>query len=161
MSGNTLTIPANQTSSEGTLTLTAKDNAWTPETKEVTVTGTVPPNALVKAPDPVTLTITDDDTRGVTVTPTALSVNEGASKTYEVELTSKPIAPVTVTMTVTSDADVRVPPSLSFGTGNWDKPQQVTVTAQDETDLADTDGNGDHHAYGERPTPGRLWPTWP
>ena len=138
LSGSTLTIPANQTSSEGTVTLTAKDNKVDAETKEVTVTGTLTHNLLVTGPDPVTLTITDDDTRGVTVTPTALSVNEGASNTYEVDLTSEPIAPVTVTMTATSDADVRVlPPSLSFGTGNWDKPQRVTVTAQDETDPTD------------------------
>ena len=120
------------------MTLTAQDNKVDAETKEVTVTGTLPPNALVTTPDPVTLTITDDDTRGVTVTPTELTVNEDSSKTYEVVLTSEPIA--TVTVTATSDADVRVsPPSLSFGTGNWDRPQRVTVTAQDETDPTDTD----------------------
>ena len=64
LSGNTLTIPANQTSSEGTVTLTAQDNKVDAEAKEVTVTGTLPPTSLVVAPDEVTLTITDDDTRG-------------------------------------------------------------------------------------------------
>ena len=65
-SNKVLTIPANETTSEGTVTLTAKDNDVDgPESKEVTVSGTTT-NALVRAPDAVTLTITDNDTRGVT-----------------------------------------------------------------------------------------------
>ena len=42
-----------------------------------------------------TATILDDDTRGVAVSPIALTVPEGGSATYTVVLTSQPTATVT------------------------------------------------------------------
>ena len=139
LSGSTLTIPANQTSSEGLVTLTAQDNHVDgPETKAVTVTGTVPPTAPVTAPAAVTVTITDDDARGVTVTPTALTVNEGASKTYAVVLTSQPTAAVTVTLTAPANPAVTVDRTeLVFQPGRWNTAQTVQVAAAQDTDAED------------------------
>ena len=133
-SNRVLTIPANQTSSEGLVTLTARDNDVDgPETKEVTVTGTTT-NTSVTAPDAVTLTITDDDTRGVPVTPTELTVNEGASNTYKVVLTSRPTATVTVEVTAPSNTDVTVDRTeLVFQPGRWDTAQTVKVEAAQDT----------------------------
>ena len=148
-SNRVLTIPANQTASEGTVTLTAKDNDVDgPESKEVTVSGTTT-NALVSAPDAVTLTITDDDTRGVTVTPEELTVNEGASKTYDVVLTSRPTAAVTVTVTAPTNSDVTVDRTeLVFQPGRWNTVQEVEVEAkQDNT--ADDESAIDQ-SYGQR-----------
>ena len=138
--GNALTIRAHQTSSEGLVTLTAEDNDvdGPQETKQVTVTGTVPPTAPVTAPAAVTLTITDDDARGVTVTPTALTVNEGASRTYAVVLTSQPTAAVTVTLTAPANPDVTVDRTeLVFQPGNWNTAQTVQVAAAQDTDAED------------------------
>ena len=115
----------------------------------MTVTGTVPSNSPVVAPADVTLTITDDDTRGVTVTPTALSVNEGASADYTVVLTSQPTAAVTVTLTAPANPDVTV------------NKHSADLPAREVEHGADGDGRGggghrgggrggDYHPYGQR-----------
>ncbi len=138
LSGTTLTIPPGDTKSNE-VTLTAEDNDVDADDKVVDVRGTTT-NTLVIAPDPVTLTIEDNDTRGVMVTPTQLSVNEGASKTYTVVLTSKPTEQVTVGVmkTPSSDADVSVsPPSLTFTDLNWKQPKPVRVSADDDLDADD------------------------
>ena len=150
LSGNTLTIRANQTSSEEIVTLTAQDNDVDgPETKQVTVTGTLPPTSPVVAPADVTLTITDNDERGVTVTPTELSVNEGASKTYEVALTSRPTEAVTVEVTAPSNPDVTVDRTeLVFQPGSWNTAQTVKVEAKQDTGADDESATISHTVSG-------------
>jgi len=82
----------------------------------------------------VTVRITDNDTAGVLITPITLTVVEGSTTSYEVRLESQPLN--TVTLTITNDALVTVnpPTTLTFTsgtTGNWNDPQTVTITAQD------------------------------
>ena len=86
------------------------------------------------------MTIRDNDTAGVTVSPTTLSISEGNSSSYTVVLTSKPSGAVTVTPSRTGSTDVTFSPSpLTFTTGNWSTAQTVTVqTAQDADALNDT-----------------------
>ncbi|WP_281256869.1 Calx-beta domain-containing protein, partial [Candidatus Chloroploca asiatica] len=76
----------------------------------------------------VTVRITDNDTAGVTITPTTLTVEEGRSATYTVELTSQPTTPVTVNLTVPGGVTTSAS-SLEFTAANWTDPQTVTVTA--------------------------------
>ena len=79
-----------------------------------------------------TVTIVDDDTRGVTTSQTGtLSVDEAGTAAYTVVLDSRPTGDVTVTPGVldVADADISVSPALTFGPGTWDVPQTVTVTA--------------------------------
>ena len=52
-----------------------------------------------------TVPVIDNDERGVTVTPTALTVDEGGSGSYTVVLDSEPTADVTVEIQVPEDAD--------------------------------------------------------
>ena len=80
------------------------------------------------------VTVIDDETAGVTVTPTSLTVNEGGMNTYTVVLDTQPTATVTVTIVdPTDNADVTAnPASLTFTTSNWDTAQTVTVTAVDD-----------------------------
>ena len=66
-----------------------------------TVTGTAEYETVTA--DSVTVTIVDDDTAGVTVTPTELSVDEGADATYTVRLDTKPTADVTVAIAATRE----------------------------------------------------------
>ena len=89
-------------------------------------------------------TITDDDTRGLSVSPTTLDIDERddtstASKkehqgTYAVVLTSEPTGG-TVTVNVASGATGTAtvsPQSLTFNASNWETAQNVTVTAVDD-----------------------------
>ena len=151
LSGSMLTIGANQTISEGLVTLTAMDNHvdGPQETKQVTVTGTVPPSAPVTAPAAVTLTITDEDARGVTVTPTELTVNEGASRTYAVVPASQPTATVMVTVTAPANPDVTVDRTeLVFQPGSWNTAQTVRVEAAQDTDADDEQATITHTVSG-------------
>ena len=126
----TLTFPAEETASQDTVTLEAEDNAIDAEDAEVMVGGTASNNLVV---NPAELTITDDDTRGVTVAPTALSLPEGGTDTYTVVLASEPTETVTISVE-SSDAavDSVSPESLKFTTATWNTPQPVTVEAVDD-----------------------------
>ena len=133
----TLTIAANSTSSTGTVTLTAVDNSVDGPDKTVTVSATASGGNGVADPSSQTLTITDDDTRGLVFSPTSLTVTEasGASHTatYTVALATQPTADVTVAVSSndTSAATVSTT-SLTFTTATWDTAQTVTVTAVDD-----------------------------
>ena len=85
----------------------------------------------------VTVTIVDDDTAGVTVSKTALTVTEEntTGDTYTVVLNSQPTANVTITIAGQSGTDVTATPSpMTFTTTNWATAQTVTVTAGDDSD---------------------------
>ncbi len=97
-----------------------------------------------------TVTITDDDARGITTSPAELTVAEGdeTGATYTVALASEPTAEVTVAI-AGDDADVEVsPPSLVFTTDNWDRPRKVTVRAAPDEDTEDETAELTHTASG-------------
>ncbi len=76
-----------------------------------------------------TVTITDDDTAGVTVSESSLTVIKGSTKTYTVVLDSQPTAQVTVTPSSgTGTVATFTPAARSFSTTNWDTPQTFTVS---------------------------------
>ena len=131
LDGNpTLTFPAGATARQGTVVLTAKDNAIDAADATVSVGGTANPSLTVAAAE---LTITDNDTRGVTVSEQTLSIKEGGNPgTYTVVLASEPTGPVTIAV-ASSDAAVRVnPSSLGFTAANWQTAQTVTVDAAND-----------------------------
>ena len=85
----------------------------------------------------VTVTITEDDTPGVTVSETKVTVGEGDSGTYTVVLDTQPAADVTVAVAVPTEADLTVtPPTVTFTQANWNTPQTLTVTALQDADAA-------------------------
>ena len=135
LDGNpTLTFPAGATARQGTVVLTAKDNAIDAADATVSVRGTANPRLTVAAAE---LTITDNDTRGVMVSTgtlsNTLSIKEGGNPgTYTVVLASEPTGPVTIAV-ASSDAAVRVnPPSLGFTAANWQTARTVTVDAAND-----------------------------
>ena len=83
--------------------------------------------------DPLTVNVTDLNTRSVSITPTSLTIGEGFTDTYEVVLGTRPSGG-TVTISITSDnTEVTVDPDvLEFTADNWDDAQEVTVTAEQE-----------------------------
>ena len=88
----------------------------------------------------VTVATTDDDLKGVTVSPRALTVNEGSSaSSYTVVLRTEPTGPVTITLGGLDEAQAQsliVSPkkSLTFTARNWNVPQVVTVRAAEDSD---------------------------
>ena len=86
----------------------------------------------------VTVIITDDDTAGVTVSKTALTVTEedATGDTYTVVLNSQPTANVTISIGGQSGTDVTAAPTpMTFTPTNWATPVTVTVTGDDDADL--------------------------
>ena len=137
-----LTIPAHQTLATANFTLTPTNDNIDETDEALTVDGTVQGLTVT----PATLTITDDDTRGVSVSRSTLPVAEGGSGTYTVKLTSEPTGTVTMTPSAPGTSDVTVlPASLTFTTGDWSMAQTVTVSAAHDVD-ADADTATIEHA---------------
>ena len=92
------------------------------------------------AADDVEVTITEDDTTGVTISVTALELAEGDSQSYTVVLDTEPAADVTVAIQVPEDADIALDQTaLTFTTADWNTPQTVTVTANHDDDAVADD----------------------
>ena len=88
----------------------------------------------------VTVTIVDDDTAGVSLAPTRVTVTEGeGSTTYTAVLDSQPSGDVTVTIGGAGSEVSLDDTSLVFTSGNWNTPQTVTVTAVDDDDDEDSE----------------------
>ena len=99
-----------------------------------TVTHTVSGYGTVSTVPEVSVTVRDNDTRGVTVTPTQLTISEGSSDTYDVVLDTQPTGSVTVTAS-SDNGDVTVSPaSLTFIATDWDTAREVTVSAAQDND---------------------------
>ena len=83
----------------------------------------------------VKVTITEDDTPGVTISTATLEVKKVSEETYTVVLDTEPTADVTVAIQVPEGADVAVDQTeLTFTVDNWNTPQTVTVTATQDAD---------------------------
>ncbi|MCW2950717.1 MAG: hypothetical protein JWN41_1730, partial [Thermoleophilia bacterium] len=87
------------------------------------------------------VTITDDDTAAVIVTPAQpgpLSITEGgATATYTIKLGSEPTGDVDIDLSTIGGQAAMSPATVSFTAGNWGTPQTVTVTAvNDDVDEA-------------------------
>ena len=131
-----LSIGAGQTSGTVTFTLTPTDDGLIEGDETLTVTGTTGLADLTVTG--TSITIGDDDERGVAISPTSLTVSEGDSATYTVVLGSRPSGTVRVTISGTTGTDLRRSRTvLSFRTSNWNEPQTVTVTARQDEDAED------------------------
>ena len=90
------------------------------------------------------VSVTDDDTAGVTVSVTQLTVTEasgtGRTATYTVKLNTQPTGDVTITPSSSQESAATVSGALTFTTANWSTEQTVTVTGVDDAvDQGDTD----------------------
>ena len=158
LSSNTkLTIAAGSTASSGTVTITANDNDVDTANKTVTVSGAVSGGNGVTNPANQTLTIEDDDERGLELSAETVTVTEaaaGRTAKYTVVLSTQPTAAVTVAVSSGEENTATVTPgSLTFSTTNWKTKQTVTVTGVDDavdnasdrtTTISHTAGGGDY-----------------
>ncbi len=95
----------------------------------------------------VAVTVLDDDTPGLILTPAALTLAEGASASYTVALATEPTGNVTVSIAGTGDVTVDRS-TLSFTSRNWSAAQTVTLFAARDEDVANDSATLAHRARG-------------
>ena len=84
----------------------------------------------------VTVSVDDDDTAGLTLAPTAgLTITEGGTGTFTVQLDTQPTGDVTVALTLDNSEITLSATSLTFTTGTWNTAQTVTATAGEDDDF--------------------------
>ncbi len=144
----TLTIAAGDTS--GTISVSITEDGVDEDDETFTVSLSNPENATLGSPASSTVTITDDDTRGVTVSPTSLTIDEGGSGSYTVVLDSQPTGDVTVSATVEPAAmlSMLTVATLTFTASNWDTAQTVTLSGGQDTDADDETATLSHAVSG-------------
>ena len=135
VSPESLTFTADTWSSAQRVTVRAAEDADAVADAEVAVSHAVSGYGAVTTAADVAVTIAENDTAGVTVTPTGVTVLEGGSGSYTVVLESEPGGEVTVRVTVAAGTDVTVSPeSLTFTADTWSSAQRVTVRAAEDAD---------------------------
>jgi hypothetical protein len=85
--------------------------------------------------DQATLTIQNNDVAGFTVTPTSglITTEAGGTDEFDVVLDAEPNSDVVITVSSGDSGEATVSLStLTFTAANWDTPQTVTVTGQDD-----------------------------
>ena len=110
-----------------------------------------------------TITRTDNDRPSLVldlgeVGRTSLTIPEGSSASYDIELTQQPSANVTVTATATGNADVQFSTdscltltdaaTLEFSTSTWDSAQSLTVCGAEDYDATDDEASLTYSASG-------------
>ena len=154
-----IVIPAGQTSGTTTLRIKPANDDVDEEGETVILQG-----AEVVAADsdeflPVSsasFTITDDDTRGITISPASLATGsgirmmEGGTSTYSLGLDSEPTGTVTVTVASEQDNLIRLTPgTLTFTPSNWSTTQTISVESLDDgADTSFTDAFLAHQVSG-------------
>ena len=99
--------------------------------------------------DTCTITLNDNDTRGVTIDPTSLTVDEGGTATYSVELKTQPVGgSVTVSHSESSTKISVSPASLTFTSDNWSSSQSFTVSGEEDSGHANESATITHSASG-------------
>ncbi len=144
-----LSIPAGETESQGTVTITAVDNAVDAPDKTVTVSSSLVSNSLgANDPEPVTLTIEDDDDAAtlpeLSIGDASAAEGDSGGKTLEFAVTLDSAATQAVTVdwatsdgTATAGTDYTAGNgTLTFGAGDSSRTVSVTV-AGDEADEPD------------------------
>ena len=146
----TLTIAAGSTTSTGEVTVTANGNAVDSPNKSVTVSGTSAGGNSVANPSNVTLTLTDDDTAGIAVSPATSTTNRlvttesGGTATFTVVLDSEPTGNVELDVASSETAEGTAAPAiLTFTSSTWSTAQTVTLTGVDDSPPV-ADGNRDY-----------------
>ena len=95
----------------------------------------------------LTITVTDQDTPGLTISPATLTVDEGSTADYTVRLDTEPTE--TVTVTIAGEGDVSVEPdTLTFSVSEWNYGQTVTAKAGPDDDVTNDSATLSHTASG-------------
>ena len=126
-----LTFTVDNWDTAQTVTVTAAEDDDGVTDAGVTLTHTISRGGYgsTTVPD-LEVSITENDTAGVTIEPAALSVVAGRSNEYTVALATEPTGAVTVTISGHASTDLTLDKTtLTFTASNWDSAQTVTVSA--------------------------------
>ena len=155
LSAASLTFTSSTWDTTQTVTVTGVDDGIDNGDRSTSITHTAsstdPNYTIASGLGTVAVTLTDDDTAGVTVSETALTVTEasgtGQTASYTVVLDSEPTADVTVTP-ASGDTGVATlsAASLTFTSSTWDTTQTVTVTGVDDDSDSDRSTSITHTA---------------
>jgi len=133
---STITIAAGSTS--GTTTVTGVNDGTQEGNETIIADISAVTNGTEDGTQRATVSITDDDFPGVTVTPTTgLTTTEaGGTATFTIKLNTQPTASVTIALSSSDITEGTVSPgSLTFTAANWGTPQTVTITGVDDATL--------------------------
>ena len=150
----TLTFTDQNWSTAQTVTVTAEEDGDSQDEADVTLSHAVASSADTGyngiTAGSVTVSINDNDTDGVTISDTALTIQEGNTGTYTIVLDTEPTGNVTVTITnPTDNTDVTADPAtLTFTDQNWGTAQTVTVTAAQDDNADDETATVTHAVSG-------------
>ena len=139
LSSNMLTFTVDEWDDAQTVTVTAEEDDDGVTDAVATLTHTASGGDYANVTRDLPVTVTENDTVGVTIEPAALSVVAGRSNEYTVKLATQPTSSVTVTISGHASTDVSLSgPTLSsdtltFTTDNWSMAQTVTVSAAENT----------------------------
>ncbi len=139
LSATSLTFTTDNWNSVQMVTVSgAQDTDANDETVQLTHTATSTDpgyNGAAVTISAVAVTVDDDETAGVTVSPTTLAVDEAGNGTYTLMLTKRPTVPVTIMVSNPDATAVTLSAtSLTFTTDNWNSVQTVTVSGVEDTD---------------------------
>ena len=141
----TLTFTSDNWNTAQTVTLTGVNDLLADgnqtSTVTVSVVGGQSDDAFDLLPDQgVTVTTTDNDTAGFTLSKATATVSEsGSSDSFTVVLNTQPSSNVVLSVSRSDASEVSVAPTtLTFTPDNWNTAQTVTVTGVDD---AGVDGN--------------------
>ena len=133
----TVTFAAGAVSRTFTLSATDDDIDDPSETVALSFGAALPTRVSTGDQATATVALLDDDTRGVSVSDTELAVEEGATGTYTVALTSAPTASVVISVAGATTALTVSPASLSFSATDWATAKVVRVTSAADADALD------------------------
>lgn len=135
-----LTIPPEDWDIPQTVTVTGVDDPLLDGDQISWVTVSVAPDISDSrfagvAPQAVSVTTTDDDSAGFTLSKSLALVSEtGTTDSFTVVLTAQPENDVTLTVSGSDLGEATAgPAALVFTPAGWDSPQTVTITGADDT----------------------------
>ena len=129
-----------------TATITAVDNDVDAADNAVTVTATLTNSQGAGTVTGASLTITDDDTAGFSVSPSTLRTTEdGGTAAFTVALGSEPTGNVVLAVASSDATEGTVSvSSLTFRDSTWSTAQTVTLTGVDDAPDNSVDGDQDY-----------------
>ncbi len=129
----TLTFTTANYATAQTVTVTAvQDNNVANESVTVTAAATG------VASRSVTVSVTDDDVQAILATPLALTVNEGANRSFTLRLAYNPSSTVSITVTSSNTGSITATPgTVTFDSTNWNVAQSVTLNGVEDVNLVD------------------------
>ena len=142
-----LTFTSTKWNVEQSITVTARDDADAVDesgTVDLTASGA----GYAGKTGSVTVAITDDDTPALKFSDLTLTIDEGGSATYSVWLATVPSAKVSVAIESDNPEVTLDRKALSFGVGDWNQPQRITVSVREDDDTLPDKAMLAHEASG-------------